>query len=82
MPTATRFYSELFGWRIEPRKVAGPARWVPYFAVASLDETIARASRAGGRLLSGPREVRDGGSAILCDPQQAEFGVFENRRDG
>lgn len=78
-PTAARFYSKLFGWQIEPHEKAGPAHWLPYFEVTSLDETLARASHAGGRQLSGPREVRDGRSAILVDPQQAEFGILENR---
>lgn len=77
---AIRFYSGLFGWRIEPREAPGPARWMPYFAVASLDEALARTADSGGRLLAGPRDLRDGTSAILRDPQQADFGVLEHPR--
>lgn len=107
-PTAIRFYSGLFGWRIEPggaaagkptswtighdeatqgriggmRDSAGtPSYWMPCFTGASLDESSARASSAGGRLLGEPFDVRDGRIAVLRDPQGAEFGIFEGQVD-
>lgn len=107
VPAAIRFYTGLFGWRIEPsdtgaappywtighdgaaggrnggvRAASGTtARWLPYFTVAALDETLARVADAGGRLVAGPLDSRDGRTAILCDPQGAEFGVFAGRVD-
>jgi predicted enzyme related to lactoylglutathione lyase len=78
---AIRFYAEFLDRHIEPCEVSGrPARWTPYFAVAALDDALARASSAGGWLLDGPREVRDARAATLSDPQGAEFGVLEARR--
>lgn len=54
-----------------------PARWLPYFAVASLYDALTHAKSMGGRLVAGPRDLQDRRSAVLSDPQTTEFGVLE-----
>lgn len=93
VPAVIPFYMGMFGWRIGHdgvvagrnggvRELDGAVSWVPYFAVDSLDEALARASDEGGRILAGPLDIPDGRSAIVRDPQGAEFGLVEGRLDG
>ncbi|SBT89575.1 hypothetical protein GA0115233_101068 [Streptomyces sp. DI166] len=54
-----------------------PAHWLPYFAVADVDESAAKATEAGGSALMEPTTVADGPRiAVLRDPQGAMFGVY------
>jgi predicted enzyme related to lactoylglutathione lyase len=60
-----------------------PAHWLPYFAVADVDDTAARATRAGGTVLMEPTSVPDGPRiAVLRDPQNAMFGVYRAGDEG
>lgn len=53
-----------------------PPAWIPYFAVASTDESAARTGELGGRVLGGPLDLPNGGRiAALADPQGAAFAV-------
>lgn len=55
-----------------------PAHWLPYFAVADVDDTALTATRAGGAVLMEPASLPDAGPriAVLRDPQGAVFGVY------
>jgi predicted enzyme related to lactoylglutathione lyase len=56
-----------------------PAHWNPYFVVADVDATTARAEELGGEVIYGPEQVQmENGPrlAILTDPQGASFGIF------
>jgi len=55
-----------------------PAFWLPYLAVADLDESLAQARASGARVLRGPGSAAGGGrSAALIDPRGALFGLRE-----
>ncbi|WBL41629.1 VOC family protein [Algoriphagus halophytocola] len=52
------------------------SHWVPYLRVADLGETIAKATRAGGKVLIEPNpEIRNGNVALLMDPTGAPLAV-------
>jgi predicted enzyme related to lactoylglutathione lyase len=60
-----------------------PAHWLPYFAVADVDETAARAIESGGMLLGPPTDVPDGPRvAMIRDPQGAVFGIHRVGGEG
>jgi uncharacterized protein len=61
------------------RRVA-PA-WLPYFTVESADVAAHGATRLGGRRIAPTTEGRSGRWAILADPQDAAFAVFEGETD-
>ena len=73
--------------RLDGRRVAGVAQappmldrgaWVMYVLVADLDGTVDAVQEAGGTVLAGPREVRDGErTALFTDPAGAAFGARE-----
>ncbi|HEY6797203.1 MAG TPA: VOC family protein [Kineosporiaceae bacterium] len=52
-----------------------PAHWMTYFAVASTDDTVERATAAGGTLVSGPADTPFGQIAVLRDPQGTYFKI-------
>ncbi len=55
-----------------------PSHWLPYIRVADLDDTLARARKAGGRVLVAPSpEIRRGQVAVIIDPQGAAIGLAE-----
>ncbi|MFE0191852.1 VOC family protein [Streptomyces sp. NPDC058989] len=59
------------------------AHWLPYFAVADVDETAARAAESGGTLLVPPTDVPDGPRiAVVRDPQGASFGIYRAGTEG
>lgn len=61
-----------------PAPGAGGAVWSTAICVTSVDETIERATRAGGRLLLGPLDSPTGGRrALLADPTGAAFEIQE-----
>jgi uncharacterized protein len=55
-----------------------PAYWYPYFAVESAEAAQADAEQAGGRTVLPPSDNPFGRFAVLSDPQDAAFGVFES----
>jgi len=62
-----------------------PAHWNPYFVVADVDATAAKARELGGEVLHGPEDVpMENGPriAVLRDPQGGVFGVFKNPQTG
>ncbi len=48
-----------------------PPRWVVYFNVTDLDESLAIVNRLGGNVLMGPMEIEPGRFATIMDPQGA-----------
>ena len=58
-----------------------PSFWLPYFTVASCDETVEKTRGSGGALLAGPMDLPAGRIAVLADPQGAPFAVFEGETD-
>lgn len=55
-----------------------PPMWICYASTSDLEATLARATRAGARLLFGPMEVPGGGRiAQLTDPQGAVFALHQ-----
>ncbi|CBG75208.1 MULTISPECIES: VOC family protein [Streptomyces] len=60
-----------------------PSHWLPYFAVADVDDTARVAVEAGGTLLMEPTTVPEGPRiAVLRDPQGAAFGVYPAGAEG
>jgi len=54
-----------------------PSHWLPYFAVADVDDSAATATQADGAILMEPTTVPEGPRiAVLRDPQGAVFGVY------
>ncbi|MFI1374096.1 VOC family protein [Streptomyces longwoodensis] len=60
-----------------------PPHWLPYFAVADVDDATAVVTGAGGTALMEPTSVPDGPRiAVLRDPQGAMFGVHRAGDEG
>ncbi|WP_433854942.1 VOC family protein [Streptomyces kronopolitis] len=59
------------------------AHWLPYFAVADVDATAARAAESGGMLLVPPTDVPAGPRvAVIRDPQGGSFGIHRTGTEG
>ena len=51
---------------------------MPYFQVAKLDATTAKAKELGGKVMVGPQDIPTTGRfTIASDPQGAVFAMFE-----
>jgi predicted enzyme related to lactoylglutathione lyase len=60
------------------RQQGVPPHWMIYIATASADESVAKAQRAGGKVVAGPFDVMDfGRMAVISDPTGAHFSVWE-----
>jgi predicted enzyme related to lactoylglutathione lyase len=51
-------------------------RWLPYFAVADVDQTLAQVGALGGSVAAGPFAIGDGKTAVAGDPEGALFGLY------
>ncbi len=70
----------LYGLADEERLRGVPPHWMAYVAVDNADETAAKAAALGGKVVSGPHDVMDlGRMAVLQDPQQAFFAIWQAR---
>jgi uncharacterized protein len=58
-----------------------PPNWTPYFAVESVDGTLAKAGESGGTTLFPGTDIPAGRFAALRDPQGAAFAIFEGHLD-
>ncbi|GHF13103.1 MULTISPECIES: VOC family protein [Streptomyces] len=57
---------------------AEETRWIPYFSVADVDETVARAQGSGGSVLMPASDVPDvGRMGWLADPFGAPFAIIK-----
>jgi predicted enzyme related to lactoylglutathione lyase len=55
-----------------------PAHWLGYIGTRDVDGTAAAAVRAGGSIIKGPEDIPGAGrSAVLKDPQGAEFAILD-----
>jgi len=55
-----------------------PPHWLTYFAASSTDESAARATTLGGRVVKPPFDVGDvGRMAAIADPQGAVFALWQ-----
>ena len=57
-----------------------PAHWNPYFVVADVDGTAAKAIELGGQVTYGPEDTNmENGPriAVISDPQGGAFGIFK-----
>ncbi|MBV6697929.1 VOC family protein [Kitasatospora aureofaciens] len=60
-----------------------PPHWLPYFSVADVDGTVARATALGADVLMPATDVPDGPRiAVLRDAQGAAFGVYLAAAEG
>jgi predicted enzyme related to lactoylglutathione lyase len=61
-----------------PAPADAPPHWKPYFRVADVDATTAKAAGEGGGVVLAPADVPGGDLrvSVLKDPQGAQFGVF------
>jgi predicted enzyme related to lactoylglutathione lyase len=58
-----------------------PSYWMPYFQVADLEASTARAKSLGGPVMVGPQAIPDGARfTILQDPQRAMFAMYQPAR--
>ncbi|MFI9719382.1 VOC family protein [Streptomyces sp. NPDC052396] len=63
---------------IAPLQEGDAPRWIPYFAVASADETVAKAQQHGGAVVMPASDVPDVGRiSWLADPAGAVFAVLK-----
>jgi predicted enzyme related to lactoylglutathione lyase len=58
-----------------------PPHWRPYFTVESVETALGRIDELGGKTLAGPIPLPEGSIAVVLDPQDAVFALFEGRVD-
>ena len=57
-----------------------PSFWLPYFQVADVDASVAKATSLGAEVHFGPQDIPNAGRfAVIADPQGAAFAVFTPR---
>ena len=62
---------------------APPPHWLSHVAVENLEETIEKATSAGGKLAAGPFDMSEVGRiAIIADPQGAYVSLYQPEGDG
>ncbi len=55
-----------------------PSYWSNYVDVASVDDTLAKVTAAGGSVLAGPMDVGDAGRmAVFSDPEGGALGLWQ-----
>lgn len=58
-----------------------PPNWLPYVAVTSADDAVAKANSLGAQGVHGPFDVFDHGRmAVIKDPQGAHLAVWEGKK--
>ena len=57
---------------------APPSHWLSHVRVENVDETLEKATNAGGKLAAGPFDMSEiGRMAIIADPQGAHISVYQ-----
>jgi predicted enzyme related to lactoylglutathione lyase len=64
-------------FKITPEMGEMPPMWSAYFGVADVDASAERAQSLGAQVLVPPTDIPDGRFAVLMDPQQAAFGLYQ-----
>ncbi|HJS48490.1 MAG TPA: VOC family protein, partial [Gemmatimonadales bacterium] len=68
----------LYGLRAEQRSKGIGPHWLPYVAVANADESAARVTGLGGRVLAAPFDVLDvGRTFIIRDPEGTLLACYQ-----
>jgi len=76
--TMLKHGGENFGGTCSAKQPGVPPHWLHYVSVASLEETIAKATTLGATLCMCPMEIGENGRiAVLKDPQGAVFGLHQ-----
>jgi predicted enzyme related to lactoylglutathione lyase len=66
------------GMMAMPPGEKAPSHWLPYFAVASVDDTAKKAATIGGKTYVPPTDIPGTGRfAVLADPQGATFALIK-----
>jgi predicted enzyme related to lactoylglutathione lyase len=60
-----------------PEESGVPPHWLPYFATASCDTSVAKLKELGGNIVYGPVDIPRGRLAVVQDPQGAMFALLE-----
>jgi predicted enzyme related to lactoylglutathione lyase len=55
------------------------SRWLPYTSVADVDDSVSKATAAGGKVAVGARNVSLGRVAAIIDPEGAVIGLVRSR---
>jgi hypothetical protein len=75
-------FAGIFRLTDEMRAQGVPPNWMPYVESSNVDDTVARATSLGGRVMHGPADIPGTGRfAVIQDPQGAVFGVYKSVRD-
>jgi predicted enzyme related to lactoylglutathione lyase len=73
----------LFQLGEELRQQGVPPNWMPYVESSNVDETAAKATALGGRVVHGPLDIPGAGRfAVVQDPHGAVFGVLRSDNPG
>lgn len=57
-----------------------PPHWLPSVGVDNVDETVAKATKLGGKVIAPPMDIPDTGRyAILQDPQGATIAIYSSK---
>jgi predicted enzyme related to lactoylglutathione lyase len=60
-----------------------PPNWMPYVAVTSVDDTVAKANAQGAQGIHGPMDVYDmGRMAVIKDSQGAHLAIWQAKQHG
>jgi uncharacterized protein len=69
---------EMLGGITTPAEGQGGKGWIPYVTVTDLDATLVKVNSEGGKVLTGPNSLPDGGRmAIIADPSGNATGVAQ-----
>ena len=71
---------QLGGMYTKPKEQPGPAAWLPYIKVASVQKATDVAKSLGAFIMHGPADVPGGKITMGTDPQGAMFAVHEVTR--
>jgi len=71
----------LYQMRSEEQSAGAPPHWNSYVAVASADDSVAKAGELGGKIVKGAFDVMDAGRmAVIQDPAGAAFCLWQAGR--
>jgi predicted enzyme related to lactoylglutathione lyase len=89
IPPPVSSYTE---WKLKGNTIGGmlpmpptvpaevPTRWIAYFAVVDLDESLAKAQELGATMVMPPMQVDAGRFSLITDPQGATLAIIQLAR--
>ncbi|MDQ2843509.1 MAG: VOC family protein, partial [Acidobacteriota bacterium] len=73
-----RYTGAAYALNPDMRAQGVPPHWLPYVAVTEADETAAKVTLAGRKVVAPPFDVMDFGRMAVCqDPAGAAFAVWQ-----